>query len=353
MAPDFIGRVKRLILSPHAEWDAIEKESVDAQTLALTYVAPLAAVPVVAGFLGALVFSGAGFGAAFLAALISFVLMVIGVFVFAFLINALAPTFGAARNWPQALKLAAYAPTAGWLAGAFGIIPILSILSLLGGLFSLFLLYVGLPKLMKPASDKATTYTVVSILTAIVAGFMLTILVPRPPGDSAATRASARSEDRGGGRSEAAVLGPVVKTEAFRTLAPEKIAGLRRDQVSVESITAPFIARVLTASYGNSKKRVTLRITNSPAVDTMLGAAGYAGAEYDRSSNDGFQRLRHEDGAFILEEWSKLTRTGKIARTVGDAWLVEVDGRGVDYKALERAAKPYTDQRLRKLPIER
>lgn len=350
MAPDFVGRVKRLILSPHAEWDAIDREPVDAQSLALTYVAPLAAIPVVAGFLGAVLFGGAGFFGALLWALVSFVLMVAGVFVFAFIVNALAPTFGAARNWPQALKLAVYAPTAGWLAGAFGLIPILSILSLLGGLFSLFLLYVGLPKLMKPATDKATTYTVVSILAAIIAGFVLTILAPKPGADAF------RGADRGDERSyaeAAADLGPVVKTEAFRALAPEKIAGLRRDQVSVESITAPFKARVLTATYGNSKRRVTLRITNSGAVDTMLGAAGYAGAEYDRSSNDGFQRLRHEDGAFILEEWSKLTRTGKIARTVGDSWLVEIDGRGVDYKTLERAAKPYTEQRLKKLPVEK
>lgn len=350
MAPDFVGRIKRLILSPHAEWDAIDTESVDAQSLVLNYVAPLAAVPVVASFFGGILFSGAGLGAALLAAIVSFVLMVGGVFVFAFIINALAPTFGAARNWPQALKLAAYAPTAGWLAGALGLIPILSILSLLGALFSLFLLYVGLPKLMRPAADKATTYTVVSILAAIIAGFAFAIVAPSPSADSRAdgrARAEARADP------SASELGPVVKTQAFRSLAPEKIAGLRRDQVSVESITAPFQARVLTATYGNSKRRVTLRITNSPAVDDMLGAAGYAGAEYDRSSNDGFQRLRHDDGAFILEEWSRLTRTGKIARTIDGAWLVEVDGRGVDYKVIERAAKPYTEQRLRKLPVEK
>ncbi len=351
MAPDFVGRVKRLILSPHAEWEAIDRETVDTQALILSYVAPLAAIPVVAGFLGSLLFGGAGIGAALLTALVSFVLLVAGVFIFAFVINAFAPIFGAVRNHAQALKLAAYAPTAGWLAGALGLIPILSVLSLLGALFSLFLLHVGLPKLMKPAQEKATTYTVVSILAAIIAGFAFAIIVPKPNAEASSGRRSAALEDRSG--AAAADIGPVVKTEAFRTLAPEKIAGLRRDQVSVESITAPFKARVLTATYGNAKKRVTLRITNSPAVETMLGAAGYAGAEYDRSSNDGFQRLRHEDGAFVLEEWSKLTRTGKVARTVGDAWLVEVDGRGVDYKTLERAAKPYTEQKLRKLPIEK
>lgn len=351
MAPDFVGRIKRLILSPHLEWDAIDKETADARSLALNYVAPLAAIPVIAGFLGSVLFGGAGLFGALVTAIVSFVLIVAGVFLFAFIINALAPMFGAQRNWPQAMKVAVYAPTPGWLAGAFGLIPFLSILSLLGGLFSLFLLYVGLPKLMKPASDKATTYTVVSILAAIIAGFTLTILTPRPSAEAAADRRAARLEERAA--DNVADLGPVVRTAALRALAPEKIAGLRRDQVSVESITAPFKARVLTATYGGARKRVTLRITNSPAVDSMLSAAGYAGAEYDRSSNDGFQRLQHEDGAFILEEWSRLTRTGKIARTVDGAWLVEIDGRGVDYKVLERAVRPYTEQKLRKLPVEK
>lgn len=187
MAQDLVGRVKRLLMSPTTEWEAIDKEAVSPQPLVAGYVAPLAAIPAVAGWIGLTVIGIAGYKAPFMTALasaaVSFVIAICWVFLFAYIINMLAPNFGAQKNYNQALKVAAYAPTASWVAGAFTIIPMLGILALAGALYSLYLLFVGLPKLMKPPADKATTYTIVSILVAIVAGiviaFVLGALTPK------------------------------------------------------------------------------------------------------------------------------------------------------------------------------
>jgi Yip1 domain len=54
------------------------------------------------------------------------------------------------------------------VAGIFLLIPALGILNLLFGLYSLYLLYLGLPVLMKSPREKALTYTVVTVLAAIV-----------------------------------------------------------------------------------------------------------------------------------------------------------------------------------------
>jgi hypothetical protein len=67
----------------------------------------------------------------------------------------------------QAFKVAAFAPVATWLAGAFHLLPALSILGLLG-LYSLYLLYLGLPRLMKTPPEKAMPYTIVVIIVGIV-----------------------------------------------------------------------------------------------------------------------------------------------------------------------------------------
>jgi hypothetical protein len=66
----------------------------------------------------------------------------------------------------------AYASTAAWVGGIFGLIPALGIIGVLAGLYSLYLLYLGLPVLMKSPPDKALPYTAVVILAAIVL-FML------------------------------------------------------------------------------------------------------------------------------------------------------------------------------------
>jgi hypothetical protein len=88
----------------------------------------------------------------------------------ALIIDLLGPQFGAARNFGQAFKVAAYAPTASWVANFFMIIPMLWFVALIGGIYSLYLLYVGLPKLMKPAADKALIYTLAVIGCMIVIG---------------------------------------------------------------------------------------------------------------------------------------------------------------------------------------
>jgi hypothetical protein len=92
-----------------------------------------------------------------------------GVFLIAFIIDALAPSFGATKNQLQALKLVVYSYTAVWVAGIATIIPILGGLVVLAGfIYTLYTLYLGLPKLMKSPADKTVGYFVVSIVVAIV-----------------------------------------------------------------------------------------------------------------------------------------------------------------------------------------
>jgi hypothetical protein len=91
----------------------------------------------------------------------------VGVFVMAFAIDALAGVFGGQKNFPNAMKVSAYFPTAAWLAGAFNIIPALALLSILG-LYSFYLLYTGLSPLMKAPQEKAVVYTITVVVCAII-----------------------------------------------------------------------------------------------------------------------------------------------------------------------------------------
>ncbi|HUF65311.1 MAG TPA: YIP1 family protein, partial [Gemmatimonadaceae bacterium] len=99
-----------------------------------------------------------------------------GVFIIAWIVNALAPTFGAQQSMPQAIKLAAYGATASWLAAIFGLIPALAFLSILG-LYSLYLLYVGLPIMMKAPQEKVVPYLIAVIVAAIVSYVLLSWIV--------------------------------------------------------------------------------------------------------------------------------------------------------------------------------
>lgn len=170
-----VDRVKRILLSPRQEWPVIDTEPATTGSLYMGYIIPLAAIPVIAQFIGATVFGASAFGitvrvpfgTGLTSAVVRYVLSLAGVWVLGFIIDALAPSFGGTKNSIQALKVAAYASTASWLAGIFMLVPALGILGLLG-LYSLYLLYLGLPVLMKSPQEKSMGYTVVVIVCAIV-----------------------------------------------------------------------------------------------------------------------------------------------------------------------------------------
>ena len=175
MVQDILGRVKRLLLSPAAEWDAISGESANMVDIYKNYVLPLVIFSAVASALGSLML-GLNVGFVIRSLLFAIIIGAASVYLFSLIIDALAPTFGGQKNAGQAFKVAAYAPTAAWVASVFNIVPALSILSILG-LYSLYLLYVGLPKLMHCPADKALVYTIVVVVCAFVAGLILSFLL--------------------------------------------------------------------------------------------------------------------------------------------------------------------------------
>jgi hypothetical protein len=171
---NIVERVKRLLLSPDPEWSVIAAEPTTLGSLITGYALPLAALSAIGSLVGSLMFlSGLGLGFAMRAAVIGLVMSLVGVVVLAFIIDALAPTFGAAKSSDSAAKVAAYAPTAAWVGGFFQIIPLLgTVIALIGALYSLYLLYLGLMRVMKSPQDKAVAYALVVVLVAIVVGFV-------------------------------------------------------------------------------------------------------------------------------------------------------------------------------------
>ncbi len=112
----------------------------------------LAAIPAVAQFIGfGLIgrrypFIGwvrMGLGTSLLRAVFSYILSLVMVYVFALIINALAPTFASTPNQLNAMKLAVYSMTPGWVAGILYIVPFLEWLVILASLYGLYVLYLG------------------------------------------------------------------------------------------------------------------------------------------------------------------------------------------------------------------
>lgn len=183
-----VDRVKNILITPKTEWPVIAGETTSTADLLRNYVAPLAAIPAVCGFIGGSLV-GVGyrvpFGAGLGAAVFGYVMSFVSVFVMAFIINALAPTFGSEKSDTQAMKLTAYSFTASWVGGIFSLIPGLGIVGMLCSLYGIYLLYLGLPKLMKCPEDKAVGFTVAILVAAIVLSLVIGAVVAAVIGGAA------------------------------------------------------------------------------------------------------------------------------------------------------------------------
>lgn len=179
-----VERVRNILLTPRSEWRVIEQERGDATYLLLNYVAILAAIPAIAGFIGTSLIGVsvptagtvrvpimAGMINAVLAYLFSFG-VTYGV---ALAADALAPTFGGQRNFSNALKLIVYSFTPGWLAGIFIAIPAIGFLVVVG-LYTVVLLWFGVPPMMKVPVERASSYTALLVIVMIVIAFALAFI---------------------------------------------------------------------------------------------------------------------------------------------------------------------------------
>ncbi len=167
-------RAKAMLLDPLAEWARIEQEAGDPAYVLSRYVAVLALVPAVFGFIGAsligVIVPGAGvvrapiFGGLF-GAIFGYAMACVTVLLLGLMIDLAAPSFGGRRDFDSAFKLAVYSFTPVWLAGIFLVLPGLRFL-VLTGCYGAYLVWLGLPRLIKTPEEKSRSFAVLIVMTA-------------------------------------------------------------------------------------------------------------------------------------------------------------------------------------------
>jgi len=380
---DLLERVKKICLTPQTEWPVIAGETTPPATLITSYVLPLAVVGAVAGFIGGSLVGlsvplvgtyrtplVAGLGLA----VFSVVMAVVGVVVLAFIINALAPTFGAEKNTAQAFKVAVYSVTPAWVAGVFQILPALGILALLGALYGLYLLYLGLPRLMKSPPDKAMSYTAVVVVCAVVLSLVMTVVGgmfagvgrlgtagltgalgggetaadeqvdPNTPlgrlqqlgqelEKSAQTAEAAAKSGDPGAQATAAIEGlgalfgggrrvDPLDIEQLKPFVPETFAGLPRTSNSAEKTSVGImVVSKAEATYGDgAQKNVTLEVLDAGGASGLIGLASWANVQSEKEDDDGVERTQRVGGRLVHEKISK-RGTNEFSIVLGDRFV--------------------------------
>jgi Yip1 domain len=396
---DIVTRAKNICLTPNTEWPVIASEPTTSGTLISGYVVPLAAIGAVAGLIGG---SIVGYTVPFLgtyrvpitaglvSACFTFAAAIAGVFILGFIINALAPTFGAEANNVQALKVAVYSYTPAWVAGALNILPMLSLLGILAALYGLYLLYLGLQRVMKCPQDKAVGYTAVVIVCAVVLAIVVSAVGGAIVGAGMVGRgmmggglgASSSSEvkfdnnstmgklqalsarlDESNKKMEAAQKSGDEKAEVaaameglgtllgggkrvdpigldqLKPFVPETFAGLPKTSGNAEkSGIAGLMVSKAEATYSDTAGRsVRLEISDSGGASGLVGLAGWASVQGEKEDDNSAERTAKVDGRLVHEKMAKHGGDNEFSIVLGDRFIVSASSRGVPFNDLKAA----------------
>jgi Yip1 domain len=390
-----IERVQRILTTPKTEWPVIAAEPDTTAGIFKNYLLILAAIGPVALFIKmTLIGSTVPFlgtfrtpiGMGIVQLVLGYVLSLVGVYVFALIINALAPTFGGQKDSLQSMKTAAYAMTASWIAGIAQILPFIGILIVIAGAaYSIYTLYLGLPVTMKAPVEKAAGYTAVACIAAIVLFWIIAIVVGGIVGwgtlggygpsstigagsfekgtagaaieewgkkieEAGKQMEQSAAQNEGGvpsGEAMGQFLGAVVggkggealPTDQIKTYLPETLAGLPRTSISAQRNGAIGIqVSEASADYSDGAGRnLRLEITDSGGAQGFVALASWAQVEQEREWQGGYERDYRADGRMIHERWDGSSSSGEYGVVIGKRFMVEVSGSAASIDELKAA----------------
>ncbi|MEI8046678.1 MAG: YIP1 family protein [Bacteroidota bacterium] len=172
-------RVINIITKPKQEWYAIAGEQPNTMKLIGGYAFILALIPAVSAFLRIGVigtYSYLSYG--IMQGIVQLLSAVIGVYLLAWVIDLLAPSFESEKNFGRSLQLAVYASTPQWVAGILLLLSTtLSMLIMLFGLYAIYLLAIGMPVLKNTPKEKVVGYVALTIIAMIVIGLVLALVL--------------------------------------------------------------------------------------------------------------------------------------------------------------------------------
>ena len=394
---NLVQRVQDILLKPQATWPVIEAEPTDAASLFKQYVVILAAIPPIASFIGMSLVGVGAFGvhvrvpilSGLVSAVLSYAVSLAMVWVLALIVDALAPSFGGTKNPLNALKVVAYAMTAGFVAGVLNLLPMLSVLGILAALYGIYLLYTGLPVLMQCPPDKAIGYTAVVTICGMVAGILVgsivalvtpspmarmgsagsdgAISIKTPDGsisiDTAQLDAMAKKMEAAGkqmeqaqasgdpaaaGKAAADILGamagaaggsatPIAPAD-LKALLPESLGNLARESFEAQGGGAMGIAASSAkAVYRSGEQQVELSITDMGGLGGLMSAATWANLTVDKETSTSVEKIYKTGKRTAREDYRKDNSRGEYTLVLENGVLVEAKGHNTGIADLKAA----------------
>lgn len=172
--------------------------------------------------------------------------------------------------------------------------------------------------------------------------------------DKTLLKIEAEDED---GKSSITINSDVLKTsevvdyQKLKDLLPDKVLGIKRTHLEGQkSGMSGFKIATASGTYEEGEKQVEIAIVDAGGSSLVLaGLAMWTNTEFERESDDGYERTTEIDGHKAFEQYDKNSRSGQVSVLVEDRFLVNIEGDNINENDLRKVLNEISLRRLSRL----
>lgn len=143
----------------------------------------------------------------------------------------------------------------------------------------------------------------------------------------------------------------VVDYQELKELLPDKVLGIKRSHLEGQkSGMSGFKIATASGKYEADGKQVEIAIVDAGGSSLVLaGLAMWTNTEFEKESDEGYERTTEIDGHKAFEQYDKNSRSGQVSVLVKDRFLVNVEGDNIDENDLRKVLNEINLRRLSRL----
>jgi hypothetical protein len=143
----------------------------------------------------------------------------------------------------------------------------------------------------------------------------------------------------------------VIDFRQLKELLPEKLAGMERTEHTGEKVGMMGInMSTARATYRQGDQSLEASIIDFAGVGmALVGVAAWANMEFDRETDQGYERTGKIDGYKSFERYDSADKSGETSVLVADRFILAVSGTKVEARELEKAIQELNPKKLARL----
>jgi hypothetical protein len=127
--------------------------------------------------------------------------------------------------------------------------------------------------------------------------------------------------------------------DQLKPFVPDTFAGLQKKSSNAEKNgIAGLAVSKAEATYADSgNKRATLAVSDTGGVSGLVGLASWAGMQGEKEDDNATERTEKVNGRLVHEKVSKVGGSNEFGIVLGDRFIVDATGDGIDINTLKSA----------------